>query len=392
MNEVDEQAWDRFASTAELEFSLDYLRYADAAGQGDRVLVTAWDDRSHRIVGAMAVTRVSQASFWLSRPASVLGGQVTDGSATLESAYQDALYPAVSVRNICDASPLITAPAGERAGILATLVDGVIAMAKDWGMRSVTFLPVAADDATLRVALGRRGFAAATYTADAFIELTGAKTVDDYLSTLPRRRRGNARNEISRFSRDGLSVAEADVDALPVIVRQEADTWARHGDAIGFDRLWRLRAPLAEHLPNRRRLLVCRDSTGEVVASAIHLIGRSRYHCFTYGASYPPRPGVYPKMTFYEPARYAISHGQSRLMLGDTTLRAKILRGAVVRPLRAYTLAFHADGAAFYRDLAERLAEAVRAEIGAVFPPPASVDVCDNLGDNAETTPGKSIR
>src|SRR5258708_3591949 len=156
-DEGDEPAWGRFESTAELEFSLDYLRYADAAGQGDRVLLTAGGDRAHRIVGAMPVTRVSQASFWLSRPAAVLGGQVANGSATLESAYEDALYPAVSVRNICDASPFITAPAQERAAIEGALVDAVIAMARDWGMRSVTFLPVSADDASLRTALERRG-------------------------------------------------------------------------------------------------------------------------------------------------------------------------------------------------------------------------------------------
>ncbi|HWF80593.1 MAG TPA: GNAT family N-acetyltransferase [Streptosporangiaceae bacterium] len=376
VNEVDEPAWERFASGAELEFSLDYLRYADAAGQGDRVLVTAWDDRSHRIVGAMPVTRVSRASFWLSRPAAVLGGQVADGSATLESAYEDALYPAVSVRNICDASPLITAPGRERAAILSALVDQVIAQAKDWGMRSVTFLPVSAEDAALRTVLERRGFAAATYTADAFIDLRGAKTVDDYLGTLSRRRRGNARNEISRFRRDGFSVAEADIDALPVIVAQEADTWARHGDPIGFDRLWQLRAPLAQHLAGRRRLLVCTDSADQVVACAIHLIGRDRYHCFTYGVSYPARQGVYANLTFYEPAAYAIAHGQSRLMLGDTTLHAKALRGAAIRPLQAYTLAFHADGTAFYRDLGERLGDQVRKEIGAA----------------AEATLGKSIR
>lgn len=376
VEQVDQAAWDRFASAAELEFSLDYQRYADAAGQGDRVLLTAWDDRSHRIVGAMAVTRVCDSSFWMSRPAFMLGGLVCEGSATLESAYENALYPAISVRNICDASPFITAAAPERVAIEEALIDAVIQLARTSGMRSVTFLPVSPEDATLRAAFATRGFAAATYTADAVIDLRHARTVDDYVRGLRGRRRANARNEMSRFARFGLSVEEADIDLLPVIVRQEADTWARHGDPISFDRLWRLRAPLAEHLAGRRRLLVCRDKDGQVVASAIHLLGRDRYYCFTYGASYPMVKGVYGMMTFYEPARYAIEHGHSRLMLGDTTLYAKTQRGAVIRPLRAYTFAFDQRGAAFYRDLSERLDERVRQEIDA-----ATGGVCENHGN-----------
>lgn len=376
VDQVDQAAWDWFASAAELEFSLDYQRYADAAGKGDRVLLTAWDDRSHHIVGAMAVTRVTGSSFLMSRPAFMLGGLVREDPATLESAYEDALYPAVSVRNICDASPFITVAAPERTAIEAALIDAVIQLARTWGMRSMTFLPVSPEDATLRTALARRGFAAATYTADAVIDLRSAQTVDDYLRTLPKKRRGNARNEISKFRRRGFGVEEAGLDLLPVIVRQEADTWARHGDAIGFDRLWRLRAPLAEHLAGRCRLLVCRDSDGQVAASAIHLLGRDRYHCFTYGAPYPALPGVYGMMTVYEPARYAIEHGLSRLMLGDTALHAKTQRGAVIRPLRAYTLAFDPRGAAFYRDLSERLDERVRQEIDA-----AAGGVCQNYGN-----------
>jgi len=68
-------------------------------------------------------------------------------------------------------------------------------------------------------------------------------------------------------------------------------------------------------------------------------------------------------LTFYEPVRYAIEHGQTELMLGDTTLRAKILRGAAIRPLLAYTLAFDPRGASFYAALSERLSSQVSREI-----------------------------
>jgi Acetyltransferase (GNAT) domain len=360
VTDLDAQHWARFDDSGELEFSLDYLRYADTAGQGDRVMLVARDDSTSVMVGALAATMVKPGSFWLSRPAAVLGGQLA-----LEEAYQRALYPAISVRNISDSRPFIAAgmPPPAQAAIRRFLIDGLVGLARESGARSVTFLNVSAEDAALREELADRKFCPAMYTADAVIDLGSARTLDEYLGTLPKRRRVNARNEVSRFRRSGLVIEEGDADALPLVVGQEADTWAKYGDDVGFDALWRLREPLARHLVGRFRLVLCKDPAGHVVASAIHLVGRHCYHCFTYGARHPAPSGVYAMMTFYEPARYAVEHGQSRLMLGDTTLRAKALRGAAIRPLHAYTLAFEEQGRLFYQQLAGQLARRVEQEI-----------------------------
>lgn len=357
VGELDVARWRRFSQDAELEFNLDFLRYADEAGAGDRLILIA--EQQEEFVGALQVTRVTDRSFWLSRPAAVLSDAL--GSDAVGRQYEDCLYPTVAVRNLSDANLLVVPPG--RTEIVKFLIEGLRHVAETWGARSVTFLNVSSDDTDLRTVLSSTGFAAALYTADAVIELGAAQDLDGYLAALPRGRRVHARNEISRFRRCGFLVEEAGLDALAEVVRQEAATWAKYGNDVGFDSLWRLRAPLATHLSRHTRLVVCRDKRGTILASAAHLIGRRRYHCFTYGATAEAPSGSYAMVTFYEPIQYAAAHGLPLVMLGDTSLRAKALRGARVREVMAYTLAYSQSGREYYDQLAARLDVHVRAQI-----------------------------
>lgn len=355
MGDLDAQRWGSLSRDAELEFSMDFLRYADEAGAGDRFILIA--ERQGEFAGALPVTRVTDRSFWLSRPAEVFGDAL--GSDDVRRQYEEFLYPAVAVRNLSDSNPLVVPHGG--AGAAKFLVESLAHVAETWGARSVTFLNVSSDDTGLCALLSSAGFTPALYTADAVMELGGARDLDEYLTALPRRRRAHARNEISRFRRCGFAVEEAGLDALPEVVREEAATWAKYGNDVGFGSLWRLRAPLTSHLARHTRLVVCRGERGTIMASAVHLVGRRRYHCFTYGAAAGAPSGSYAMVTFYEPIRYAAAHGLPRIMLGDTGLRAKALRGARIREVSAHTLAFSPRGRRYYGQLAARLDAHVRA-------------------------------
>jgi Acetyltransferase (GNAT) domain len=353
-DEVDQDRWCEFAADAELEYSQDFVRYASAVGAGDGLILVA--EQSGRYAGALQATWVTARTPYLSRPALVLSEAFDDPAVRVQ--YEEHMYPALAVRNLSDARPHLASWAPPGTGRL--LVEWVAQVAQDRGARSVSFLNVSSDDTELAELLSAANFVPALYTADAVIDIAGAADLDEYLCRLPRRRRAHARNEISLFHRSGLAIRQVTPGELPGVVRQEAATWAKYGSDVGFDALWRLREPLAAALAGRCRLIGCDDRAGEMLASAVHLIGRHRYHCFTYGSRPGAPSGCYAMLTFYEPIRYAADGALEQIMLGTTSLRAKLLRGARVRAVSAYTLACTSSGRRYYDQLAERLSRHVR--------------------------------
>ncbi len=354
---LDRQAWSSLAQGGDIEAQYGFLRWLDDAGCHDRQMVVASD--TYGYVGALPLVRVGPQTMWLCRPGAQLGARLDDHDT---ERLERELAPAFSVRNLWDADALLAERVVDMRTVVDQLVGAASAVAREEGAASLTFLSVPEDRRIMRACLRSAGFIEVLYDADAEVRLHGAISFDDSLARCSARRRQRIRNERSRLRRAGIVVEELPMDQLEEVVALEAQSWAAHGDDVGFDRLWQLRSPLREHLAEQARLLGVRDPDRGLVAGAVHLHGRHSYHSFTYGAV-PGLRDVYLELCIYEPMRWAAEHRLERVGLGGTALLAKGVRGGTIRRLYAYVLPLASAVRSTVADVAEVIGLALRAEL-----------------------------
>lgn len=354
---LDGEAWSGLAEDGDIEAHYGFLRWLDDAGRGDRQMVVASDPDGY--AGALSLVRVGPQTMWLCQPGAQLGTRLEDHD--IERLERE-LAPAFSVRNLWDADALLAERVVDTRAVIDQLVGAASAVARDAGAASLTFLSVPEDRRIMRACLRSAGFIEVLYDADAEVRLHGASSFDDSLARCNARRRQRIRNERSRLRRAGVVVEELPMDQLEDVVALEAQSWAAHGDNVGFDRLWQLRSPLREHLAGQVRLLGVRDQDRGLVAGAVHLHGRRTYHSFTYGAV-PGLRDAYFELCIYEPVRWAAEHRLERVALGGTALLAKAVRGGTIRRLYAYVLPLASAVRSTVADVAEVIRLALEAEL-----------------------------
>ncbi|MFY1587088.1 GNAT family N-acetyltransferase [Micromonospora sp. WMMD734] len=175
--------------------------------------------------------------------------------------------------------------------------------------------------------------------ADCVLDVPG-DGFDDYLAALPnKRRRYNVRQEARAFAASGLTVRrlrlsecweQGGVLASNLQRRYGHD----HSPALMADVLRRQ----AERLDHRSVVFGCYDGA-RMVGFSLAYRWRSELVIRLVGFDYDRLRDAYeyPQLVFYSPLEFCYEEGLTGIQLGTSSLGAKALRGARVRPLWSLT-------------------------------------------------------
>lgn len=167
--------------------------------------------------------------------------------------------------------------------------------------------------------------------AEAVIPLPG-QGFDDYLSSLPRKRRATVRNDRQRYAGAGLTTTthtlhEAWRDLTPLVgAHQRRNGHPQSDEALG--QMLRQQA-----VPTIGQSLVCLGRNPDPVAAGLYFSARKHVTSRAFGTLLPKdaRIGEYFELAYYRPIEHAYDLGLKELHLGIGTLRPKILRGAEIQ-------------------------------------------------------------
>jgi hypothetical protein len=168
----------------------------------------------------------------------------------------------------------------------------------------------------------------------ASIPLDGLRTFDDYLATLSGHRRRRVAHEVRQFAASGLRVrtgrlsewCEPAADLL-------AQSHGRYGHADN-PRMLRLHfEQQAEHLDDLSRVVVC-ERDGEPVAFVLIYEWEETWYARAAGVANGWRgaASVFFNAVYYAGIERAVERGMSRYDVGPSSLKTKLLRGAVLEP------------------------------------------------------------
>lgn len=181
--------------------------------------------------------------------------------------------------------------------------------------------------------------------ADAVLELEVA-SFDEYLSMLSKKRRRTVRDDIRRFAASGLVVEQV---AFSEVHQELAGILAKHNGRFGANSSVEL---LSRHLARQAEIfgddplcLVVRVG-GDIVAFSLSYQWQDELYLRIVGIDHDRLPDdtrAYFTLAFYEPIRFAIKNGLSRIRLGLESSGAKVLRGAQVEPRWSMILKSESD-------------------------------------------------
>ncbi|WP_316528213.1 GNAT family N-acetyltransferase [Kitasatospora brasiliensis] len=216
----------------------------------------------------------------------------------------------------------------------AAVVRALRELGRRWEAGHFGFVNVPADSPTA-AALERLGLTAVPAEAGHGLDISGFRHLDDYLATLPSKPRRNLRHDLRRAADADvvtaiLPPAEADLDGFVDLARRTA---AKYGNADYYRP--GVFQTFVRHLDSARVIELRRG--GRLIASAITLLDRRRYHFWCVGVDYDAAPGFSPFYTaFAEVMRDAIASGRPRLELGRRNPDFKRRYGMRSTPLCSY--------------------------------------------------------
>jgi hypothetical protein len=346
----------------ELEHHPDYLAYLEDIDPAHRLYFAL--TREDSVVAISQAVHTSSLTLPLSRPAEMLAAL-----PGVQAEYEHLLYPSIVVRNLWDCLPLTGVEPGAGRHWWAAMAAAIEEHGRAAGARSVTWLNGPEPASDLGSLLISRGYGRGLYCAIAEIDLAGVTSFEGYTRRFSGDTRRGILRERRRFRAAGLTVRRLSADRdLPSVVSQEAGNWGKYGEDVDPGYLYRLRKSLAVHLGERARLLGVANADGADIASGIHLVGKDFYHVFTFGADYSSTDlaACYPELTFYAAIEAAIALGCRRVNLGYEGYQAKVLRGAQLRSMYAYVLAFEPAGRRFATAMLSEVDSAVGQQLASL--------------------------
>jgi hypothetical protein len=185
-------------------------------------------------------------------------------------------------------------------------------------------------DVLLRQALAQTGFCAGVLTGASVFDLSGTRSYEDFLATLPGRRRYRYRKEQQAFASAGMTTRTVMLeDHLERLADLEANNIERYGGAPDRTRLAAVRAEMAKLLGPALRVPVA-EIDGSIIACGIDLVDENSYLVLAYGCDYSVagHRKAYPQLLCYDPIRFATGHGLTQVRLGFESFEAKLQRGA----------------------------------------------------------------
>lgn len=252
-------------------------------------------------------------------------------SVAARSALRAQVPPAESwVPNLIAAYPgndsFVAASGGPTPALTGALVDGVLAWAREHGMKAVSF-PYVRADSELPAVLAERGFLALPLTFRSRLTLGGG--FQDYLASLPRKRRVGVASEMRRLADAGVETKRCSFE----------DVW-RDMPAMRCHLVQRYGQQPNEELEaaNMRRLatcfgedgmrLYCSFLDGRVVGFSLFVVWRGSWYAATTGTYTDTRTRfVYFDHLFYAPIAGAAVEGARVIDFGIGAWEAKHHRG-----------------------------------------------------------------
>ncbi|HEV2638664.1 MAG TPA: peptidogalycan biosysnthesis protein [Actinocrinis sp.] len=365
LNSVDEVPaadWERLTRRSDIDSSRGFLRFREYLEPGRDLLLTAsaegelaaalraviavpgsgFTSDPWKFLGSTAVLRAEPGqdeaelkALHETHAGLIRGGDGEDGP--LWQTLTRRFGPCFVVREF-DRSELWYAPEldpAARARATETLIAAAQRVAIAQGAGTVAFPYVPVSDPLLREALTAAGFQHGTLTGACTIDTRGCADYADFLSRLPSRRRRMFRLEEQRLA-DAPDLDQGAVDLganADRIAQLEVNTLLKYGGVADRDAIYEARIKLAEELPEAVRIAAVRRG-GELIASAMHLVGRQSVVAMTYGADYgiEDRSSAYSWAIVYFPVRLAVEAKLDGVRMGFEGFRAKTVRGALVEP------------------------------------------------------------
>lgn len=238
---------------------------------------------------------------------------------------------------------LLVGPRRDDAGILGELATAACAWADQHDLRTIAFLYTRPEDASLAAVLADRGFTGVplSITWDLPVPADGLAA---YFAALPRKRRQEARRELSMLDQAGVRVGELDqvaltsgaaLDQLAALRCQLAAKYGRHPDQRS-ERA-RLERLISDVGAGQARAVTA--MAGEVmIGFALFCPYGSTWHCLAVGFDYAdPRSRLcYFGVAFYGAVPVAAAGGAKWLSYGQGAAQAKRARGCVGTPLTCW--------------------------------------------------------
>ncbi|MFM9368554.1 GNAT family N-acetyltransferase [Streptomyces sp. Da 82-17] len=180
---------------------------------------------------------------------------------------------------------------------------------------------------------------------DATIPLPGGG-FDDYLASLPGKRRVSIRRERRTLAESPFAVRELSLDdCCAEAGALLAGHQQGHGrDRDGVDAMTALLKRQAQAMGDTARVVAAYDGDRMAGFCLSYHYGATTWVRAVAVDSSRPAPSLYFNLAYYLPIESAYAHGTSALHVGMNTIEAKRLRGAVVSGLYAVTDASYGSG------------------------------------------------
>ncbi|MGH3712137.1 MAG: GNAT family N-acetyltransferase [Micromonosporaceae bacterium] len=200
---------------------------------------------------------------------------------------------------------------------------------------SMPFL-VARSDADLVAAAAPAGWEIVPDGVTAALDLPGT-SLDEYLESLPAKRRSSVRREIRAYSEYGFTTSEARLSECTGLVAQMATrTQRRHGSTVTEERMREALSHQVRYADDRSWVLQARHGQ-DCLGVVLHYRYGDQLYMRMVGVDTDVAlirsAAVYFTLTFYHPVRRARDLGIRRLWFGPGAVAAKTRRGARTYPL-----------------------------------------------------------
>jgi hypothetical protein len=239
---------------------------------------------------------------------------------------------AIVLRGFDTSAALLRSGLSESTKLVAmlTLLRTLQGLVREGAAGAIALPFVHPGDALLRQALAETGFCAGVLTGASVFDLSGTRSYEDFVATLPGRRRYRYRKEQLAFASAGMTSRTVMLeDHLERLADLEANNLERYGGAPDRTRLAAVRAEMAKLLGPALRVPVA-EIDGSIIACGIDLVDENSYLVLAYGCDYSvaEHRKTYPQLLCYEPIRFATSNGLTQVRLGFESFEAKLQRGA----------------------------------------------------------------
>ncbi|GAA3784100.1 peptidogalycan biosysnthesis protein [Streptomyces phyllanthi] len=322
LGDVADAEWDAVAAAGGLYASHAWLSSIEAEPGARAGYLLA--RREGRLAGALPWYEVDleyNPFYALSRHLDILG---LDGAWTMAGARRGYRFE------------LPGALSPDAAAVTDVLVDAALEEAARRGERGLLFPFVTTSTAKL---LWERGAVVALDGAESSI-LTGGAPFDDYLATLPSKRRIAARHEYSTFLKAGYELgveklADCCEEAAPLLGQLQR----KYGHDAHDEGMLQYLAGQLEVLGRYSIVFTARRAGKLIGFSLMYEFGDVLYaRAVGFDYALMGKAFEYYALCYYVPIEYMHQKGLRELHLGMETYRAKVARGAVLSPLWSVAL------------------------------------------------------